>query len=123
MGFSLAGGGEASGAPPEAGCADGPIVIDSDVDTDVDSGAPGDAPRGGFAVGTTGPSPACPRPSRFAGRVWPGWKSTAARGPVRSTASRDSRAGMVRVFHVYKGPRGPSVEVGSSPPLRPASTS
>ena len=39
---------------------------------------------------------------------------------VRGAAGGDGRAGMVGgVFRVYKGPLGPAVEVGGSPPLRP----
>ena len=99
LGVSMAGKVEAGGATPRTGCVEDPIVIGSDVDTDDDSGTCG-----------------------LTGRERPGWKCASAHGPVRSTAGRDSKAGMVgRVFHVYKGLRGPSVEVSSSPPVRPAS--
>ena len=106
-GASVAGAGGASGEARWTGCAEGPIVMDSDVDTDDDSGEFGGAPDGSFAIGPTSLSPTQPngKPSRFTGRKRPGWKSASARGPVRGAAVWDHRTGVVgRVYRIYKGP-------------------
>ena len=109
LGASAAGVGGAGGEVRQVGCAEGPIMVDSDVDTSDDSGESGGEPDGSFTVGLASPSPAGPggRPSSFVGRERPGWKSAPARGPVRGTARWDRRAGVVgRVFRVYNGPLG-----------------
>ena len=69
LGAPMAGVGGASGEVRRTGCAQGPIVVDSDVDTDDNSGESGGEPDGSFSVGPTRPSPAQPsgRRSRFMG--------------------------------------------------------
>ena len=97
--------GGAGGEIRQTGSVEGPILVDSDVNTDDDSGEFGGEPDGNFTVGPAGASLARPsgRPSRFAGRERPGWTSASTRGPVRGTAGQDRRAGMVgHVFRIYK---------------------
>ena len=106
----------------QTGSAHGPILFHSDVDTNGDNGEYVDKPDGSLTVGLAGAGLARfgGRPSRFAGRERPKWTSASTRGPVRGTAGRERRSGMVgRILRVNKGPLGSTVEVGGSPPLRP----
>ena len=126
LGAPVVGLGGVGGKVRRTGCAEGPITLDFDVDTDGDNGESGRKPNGSFAVGPTSTSPTrlSGRPPRFMGRERPGWKSASTTGPVRGTAGWDRSAGVVgRVFRVYKGPLGSSEEVGGSLPVRPSPAS
>ena len=114
-------GGRAGGEVRQTGSAEGPILVDSNVDTDGDNGDAGSEPDGSFTVGPASSSPArsSGRPSRFTGRQ-DGSRHLPASRPVRGAARRDGRTGLVgHVFRVYKGPLGLAVELGSAPSLPP----
>ena len=104
------------------GTADGPINVDSDVDTDDVSGDSGSEPDGAFAVGSARGSPGRgqARATKFVGRERALWSSRTAAGPVRGGAGAGSKAGVVgRIHRSYTGPRHAQVVVGGAQALRP----
>ena len=104
------------------GTADGPINVDSDLDTDDDSGDSGSEPDGTFAVGSARGSPGRGQTgaAKFIGHERKLWLSRTAAAPVRGGTRAGSKAGMVgRVHRPYAGPRPAQVVVGGTQALRP----
>ena len=102
--------------------ADGPIIVDSDVDTDEDSGSSRSEIDGTFAVGSAWDSPGRGQTgaAKFIGRKRKSWFSKPAAGPVREGGGADPKAGVVgRVRRSYAGSRCAQVVVGGTQTLRP----